>query len=119
MSLSVYVVDDHPLFRQTARYLLEAEGYEIAGEAGSGEAALNDLELTHPDVVLLDVQLPGIDGFEVARRLAALDSPPAVLLTSARPADDFGDRVGGSAARAFIRKQDLSGEALALALGSS
>lgn len=119
MALRVYVVDDHPLFRRTARSLLEAEGFEIAGEADSGEAALDDLLHEHPDVVLLDVQLPGIDGFEVARRLAATEHPPAVLLTSARPADDYGDRIDGSRARGFICKQDLSGESLALALGTS
>lgn len=119
MALSVYVVDDHALFRRAAKSLLEAEGFEIAGEADNGETALDELSHSHPDVVLLDVQLPGIDGFEVARRLAETDDPPTVLLTSTRPVAAYGSRVGDSHARGFIQKQDLSGEALAEMLGTT
>jgi DNA-binding NarL/FixJ family response regulator len=118
MALSVYVVDDHALFRRVAKTLLEAEGYEIAGEASSGETALDELEKAHPDVVLLDVQLPGIDGFEVARRISETEHPPAVLLTSTRPADAYGDLMGAAHARGFIQKQDLSGQTVASLLAS-
>ena len=70
MTMSVLIVDDHAPFRTFARSLLEAEGFEVAGEAADGEAALAAAEELHPDVVLLDINLPTIDGFEVARRLA-------------------------------------------------
>ncbi len=64
--MTVLIVDDHPSFRASARTLLEAEGYEIVGEAENGAAALQAVKELKPDLVLLDVQLPDIDGFQVA-----------------------------------------------------
>jgi CheY-like chemotaxis protein len=112
VSATVLVVDDHAWFRTAVSALLGAEGFSVVGEAGDGEEALTMVGLLHPDVVLLDVQLPGIDGFEVARRLAALGSPPVVLLISSRTASDYGDDVALSPARGFIDKGSLSGAAL-------
>ena len=66
MALSVLIVDDHPSFRSSARMLLESEGYRVVGEADDGETAIAAVRDLAPDVVLLDVQLPGIDGFEVS-----------------------------------------------------
>ena len=68
--MRVLIVDDHPSFRASARKLLESEGYDVVGEAADGAGALEAAEQLHPDVVLLDVQLPDLDGFEVAKRLA-------------------------------------------------
>ena len=65
----------------------------------------------HPDVVLLDINLPTIDGFEVARRLAAA-SGPKVVLTSSRPASDYGAKIGEAPVAGFLPKQELSGEAI-------
>jgi DNA-binding NarL/FixJ family response regulator len=93
--------------------LLSSEGFDVTGEAADGESALDAAESLQPDVVLLDVQLPGIDGFEVASRLAANGNGPVVVLTSSREASDYGSRLTGSPARGFIPKQDLSGSALA------
>ena len=73
---TVLIVDDHPSFRSSAHALLEAEGYEIVGEAEDGESAIEAAERLHPDIVLLDVQLPDIDGFEVARRLTSDGNGP-------------------------------------------
>ena len=84
------------------------------GEAEDGFAALRVAAEVEPDVVLLDVQLPDFDGFEVAERLRQLDRPPEVILTSSR--DDYGPLISASAARAFVRKDELSGKALASAL---
>jgi two-component system, NarL family, nitrate/nitrite response regulator NarL len=112
MALTLLIVDDHPGFRDFARSLLTTEGFEVAGEAGDGESALLAVDDLHPDVVLLDVQLPGIDGFEVARRLAASGNGPRVILTSSREAADFGTRLVDSAADGFLAKQELSGAAL-------
>jgi DNA-binding NarL/FixJ family response regulator len=114
VALTILIVDDHASFRECARSLLEAEGYEVVGEAENGVAALRLAQEVHPDVVLLDVHLPDLDGFEVADRLRQLDPAPDVVLTSSR--DDYAALVGESAARAFVRKDELSGDTLAAAL---
>jgi DNA-binding NarL/FixJ family response regulator len=110
MATSILIVDDHPSFRASARMLLECEGYDVVGEAEDGQGALDAIRELRPDVVLLDVQLPDIDGPEVARRLAAANGfSPAVVLTSSRDLDDLG-AIGG--VRGFIPKSELSGPAL-------
>jgi len=113
MATTLLIVDDHPSFRATARALLEAEGFEVVGEAESGVQALRAAEEIQPDVVLLDVQLPDFDGFEVASRLTARNGHgPVVVLTSSRDGADFGPLVGQSGARGFVPKAELSGAAL-------
>jgi DNA-binding NarL/FixJ family response regulator len=116
--ISVLIVDDHPSFRATARALLQAEGFEVVGEAENGVAALRQAKELHPDVVLLDVQLPDFDGFEVASRLTSRNGGgPTVVLTSSRDGSDFGPLVPQSGARGFIPKAELSGAALKAVLG--
>ena len=117
MSPSVLIVDDHPSFRVTARALLEAEGFEVVGEAEDGAGAIEAAHRLHPEVVLLDVQLPDIDGFEVAARLTVNGGGPAVILVSSRDGADFGPLVERSGARGFIPKAELSGAALSALLG--
>jgi DNA-binding NarL/FixJ family response regulator len=112
MATSVLIVDDHAGFRATARRLLESEGYAVVGEAADGAAALAAAGELRPDVVLLDVQLPDLDGFEVASRLTADADRPAIVLVSSRDGDDYGSLAGDSGARGFIAKSDLSGAAL-------
>jgi DNA-binding NarL/FixJ family response regulator len=112
MSPRVLIVDDHPTFRATARALLEAEGFEVVGEAEDGEAAIEAVRRLRPEVVLLDVQLPDIDGFEVAARLTSNGNSPAVVLISSRDAADFGELIADSGARGFLAKAELSGAAL-------
>lgn len=106
------IVDDHPTFRATARALLEAEGFAVVGEAADGAEALAKAAELRPDVVLLDVQLPDLDGFEVARRLAANGAESAVVLTSSRDRDDYGELIDDSGALGFVAKDELSGDAL-------
>ncbi|HWI96913.1 MAG TPA: response regulator transcription factor [Solirubrobacterales bacterium] len=113
MSTSVLIVDDHPSFRAGARRMLEASGYSVIGEAADGEAALEAVRDLTPDLVLLDVQLPGIDGFEVAARLQAAGGAPTIVLTSSRDRADFGEALAESPARGFIAKGELSGATLA------
>jgi DNA-binding NarL/FixJ family response regulator len=109
----VLIVDDHPSFRATARALLQAEGYDVVGEAENGVGALRQARDLQPDVVLLDVQLPDFDGFEVAARLTGQDgSTIEVVLCSSRDGSDFGPLVAQSGARGFIPKAELSGAAL-------
>jgi DNA-binding NarL/FixJ family response regulator len=112
MAITLLIVDDHKSFRDAARRVLEAAGFEIVGEAANGESALEATSRLRPDMVLLDVQLPGIDGFEVASRLAERDDAPVVVMTSSRDAADFGPLVALSGARGFIPKADLSGPAI-------
>ena len=114
----VVIVDDHAGFRAMARRMLEAAGFEVVGEAADGETALSTVAALRPDLVLLDVQLPDLDGFAVAQRLADVGSDPAVVLTSTRDAADYGARVADSAARGFIAKAELSGAALARLVGA-
>jgi len=109
----VLIVDDHASFRATARQLLEAEGYEVVGEAGDGASALEAVARLRPDVVLLDVQLPDMDGFEISRRLCGNGASPKIVLTSSRDASEFGDLVGGCGSRGLIPKGELSGGRLA------
>jgi DNA-binding NarL/FixJ family response regulator len=114
---SVLIVDDHPGFRASARRMLEASGYAVVGEAADGAAAIAAVGELGPDLVLLDVQLPDLDGFEVAARLSALEEKPEIVLTSSRDRADFGVAVEESPVRGFIAKAELSGPALAELVG--
>jgi DNA-binding NarL/FixJ family response regulator len=113
VATTVLIVDDHRGFRATARALLEAEGYEVVGEAENGVGAIRAVRELRPDVVLLDVQLPDFDGFEVASRLSSNGASAAIVLTSSRDASDFGPLVAQSGARGFVPKAELSGGTLA------
>jgi two-component system nitrate/nitrite response regulator NarL len=115
--LSVLIVDDHSPFRSAARLLLERGGIRVVGEAGDGDAALDAVRRLEPDVVLLDVQLPGEDGFAICERIVAgagkgHDRRPTVILTSGRPIASFRRRLARSRAAGFITKADLTASAL-------
>ena len=114
--MSVLIVDDHPSFRGTARALLEEEGFNVVGEAEDGTGAIRAANELQPDVVLLDVQLPDFDGFQVAAQLTRKGSGPKVVLTSSRDFADFGKLVADSGAIGFVPKAELSGAALAALL---
>jgi DNA-binding NarL/FixJ family response regulator len=119
MRPTLLIVDDHPGFRVLARRLLEAGGFEVVGEAADGDAAVAVARELRPDVVLLDVQLPGIDGFEVTARLRDGEAGPAVVLTSTRDRADYGERVERCGARGFVPKAELSGAAVRAILGAT
>ena len=112
MATTVLIVDDHPGFRASARMLLEAEGYDVVGEAGDGRPRLVAAAELNPDVVLLDIQLPDMDGFEVAAGLAPNGPLPAVVLISSRDVRGLTAGWHRSGARGFIPKSELSGAAL-------
>jgi DNA-binding NarL/FixJ family response regulator len=114
---SVLIVDDHAAFRSAASALLEAEGFRVVGEAVDGASALEAARDLRPDVVLLDVQLPDRNGFDVAEQLATEEETmPLIVFISSRKASAFRWRLAANPGWRFIAKSDLSGEALATVL---
>jgi DNA-binding NarL/FixJ family response regulator len=109
---TVVIVDDHAGFRSHAKALLEADGFDVVGEAGDGVSALAAVGQLCPQVVLLDIQLPDMDGFEIAERLARAAEQPVVVLISTRGVSSYRRRLARSPARGFIAKSELSGNAL-------
>jgi CheY-like chemotaxis protein len=110
MCRRVLIVDDNSAFRSAARQLLERAGFLVVAEAATGEEALQEAKTHRPDLVLVDLQLPDFDGFEVAERLRGLDA--AVILTSSLDRSDFGTLVAASPALGFIPKGELSARAI-------
>ncbi len=113
MRPTLLIVDDHAGFRDSAGAMLQAQGFDVVGEAADGAAALEQTIRLRPDVVLLDIQLPGRDGFVVAEQIATLRDPPVVVLVSSREAAAYGSKLAAARVRGFIAKNELSGESLA------
>lgn len=107
---SILIVDDDPRFRGIARRLLESEGFEVVGEAADGREAVSVSRELDPDIVLLDIQLPDIDGIQVAAQIVSGGARPAVVLTSTRDESDFGPELEESGARGFVPKDEISAE---------
>jgi DNA-binding NarL/FixJ family response regulator len=115
--VTVLIVDDHPSFCAVARTVLETEGFEVVGTAESGERAVAETLRLLPDVVLLDVHLPDMTGFDVIARLREAGSTAAVVLTSSRDVSHFGPLIEESGACGFVEKTALSGDALRALVG--
>jgi DNA-binding NarL/FixJ family response regulator len=111
---TVLIVDDHPEFRSAARALLQADDFEVVGEAVDGASAIAAVARLRPEIVLLDVQLPDIDGFVVAEQIGG--GGPAIVLTSSRTLGSFRRRLAANPALSFIPKSELSGETLTAAV---
>ncbi|TDF84143.1 response regulator [Pseudomonas sp. H9] len=113
--ISVLIVDDHSTVRFAVRTLLQREGFEVVGEAYEGETATQLARQLRPDVVILDIGLPGIDGLSVLKRLRLLEPSPRIMVLSGQPTELFARRCLDAGASAFVRKdEDL--EALVSAL---
>lgn len=110
MPVTVVIVDDHVSFRDSARTLLELEGFEVVGEAADGAAGVELARELEPELVLLDVALPDASGFDIAERLAG--APSKVILISSREPADFGRRLRRCGALGFVPKDHLTGAAL-------
>ena len=117
MRPTVLIVDDHEAFRDSASALLEAEGFSVVGQAADGREALAKAERLRPHVVLLDIQLPDLDGFAVAERLSAMPDAPRVVLISSRESAAYGARLSGAHALGFITKRELSARTLTALVG--
>jgi DNA-binding NarL/FixJ family response regulator len=112
MSETVLIVDDHPGFRACARDLLRYEGFEVVGEAADAATAIAATRELRPDVVLLDVYMPGVDGIEASKEIATLNGGTAVVLVSSRDLTDLAAAMADAPARGFISKSELSGAAI-------
>jgi DNA-binding NarL/FixJ family response regulator len=108
VALRVLVVDDHPGFRRLASLLLAAGGYHVVGDAGDGASAVAQAAVLEPDVVILDVLLPDVDGFAVAEGLTKLPRRPSVVLVSSRSRTDFGSRLDTAPVLGFVPKDEFS-----------
>jgi DNA-binding NarL/FixJ family response regulator len=111
MAITVLVVDDHSGFRASARALLEAEGFDVVGEAADAVSGIDAARALRPDIVLLDVQLPDLDGVRASKWIGADHGASAIVLTSSCDAADLGS-LAESPALGFIPKSELSGETL-------
>jgi DNA-binding NarL/FixJ family response regulator len=109
---TILIVDDNAGFRVQARALLLADGFDVVGESADGASGIEAARSLRPDLVLLDIGLPDVEGFEVARALAQDEPPPLVVLTSSREASAYGPRLAGSHVLGFIPKDELSGAAI-------
>ena len=112
MGHTVLIIDDHAEFRSSARALLVAEGFDVVSHAGTDADAIHAVRLLNPDVVLLDVNLPDVDGVAVAESAALLSDRPMVVLVSSRDEAAYGARLVDAPVRSFLVKSDLSGASL-------
>ena len=109
---TVLIVDDHPSFLATARLVLETDGFDVVGVASDGETAVAETLRLAPDVVLLDVRLPDIDGFEVTARLREAGAQTTIVLTSSRDRTHYEPLIAESGADGFVSKLDLTADAV-------
>ena len=114
MSVRVLIVDDQAPFREAARAVVElTEGFEVAGEAETGEDAVDRARVLSPDLVLMDVNLPGIDGLEATRRiLRESDGRVVVLMVSTYEADEYAPRAAEAGAAGYIPKSEFEPDRL-------
>jgi DNA-binding NarL/FixJ family response regulator len=107
--VTVLVVDDQPLFRRAAKAVVERlPGFALAGESASGEEAVVSAQMLRPDLVLMDINMDGIDGIEATSLITARDPAPLVVLVSTYTREDLPARARTSGATAYVNKDDLS-----------
>jgi DNA-binding NarL/FixJ family response regulator len=115
MAVRVLIVDDQEPFRMAARTVVElTDGFEVAGEVETGEAAVEAARELGPDLVLMDVNLPGIDGLEATRRiLSDAEGRVVVLMLSTYEAEEYAPRAAEVGAAAYIPKSEFEPDRLA------
>ena len=113
MPVRVLICDDQEAFRAAAREVVNAtQGFDVVGETETGEESVVAAGRLHPDLVLMDVHLPGMDGLEASRRIKAANPRVAVLLLSTYDREEFAARIGESGAFAFISKEAFGPDGL-------
>lgn len=111
-SVRVLIVDDQEAFRTAARMVVElSDGFEIVGEAASGEEGIHLVDELSPDLVLMDIKMPGIDGLEATRRIIA--AHPGARVVALSTYEEYVDQTLDAGAMAFISKSDFSPSELA------
>lgn len=109
----VLIVDDQVPFRDAARAVIAlTDGFAVAGEASTGEESLEQAERIRPDLVIMDVNLPGIDGIEATRRLTSSPAAPVVILVSTYDEEDFARRASASGAARYVPKSEFGPDTL-------
>lgn len=103
---TVLMVDDHPVIRLSIRLLLERERFKVVGECGDGVEAVQLARQLHPDIVILDIGLPGLDGMEVIKRLNLLDPAPRIMVLTGQPSDLYVRRCMDAGISAFVHKDE-------------
>ena len=112
-AVSVLVVDDQPPFRTAAKLVVRVTpGFEVVGEAETGEEALVQVEALHPDVVLMDINMPGINGIEATRRIVEAHPEVKVILLSTYVAEDLPADARTSGARTYVNKEEFGPQVL-------
>jgi len=112
-TVRVLVVDDHESFRRVAAAVVEAtDGFVVAGSVATAEESVTAAEVIQPDLVLMDINLPGMDGLDATRRLRSLPRPPVVILLSTYDEDEFGARAKECGAAAYVAKSAFGTERL-------
>lgn len=102
------IVDDQLPFREAARMVVElTDGFEVVAEATTGMEAIEMASNLHPDLVLMDVQMPGIDGIEATRRICAVDDPPVVIVMSTHESGDYDFAARAAGALGFVPKSQF------------
>ena len=110
----VLVVDDHESFRRAASSVVEAApGFAVAGAVATGEESLTAADVLKPDLILMDINLPGMDGLEATRRLRASARPPAVVLLSTYDESELGAQARECGAVAYVAKSAFGTDRLA------
>src|SRR5471030_189086 len=111
--ITVLIVDDHPLFRSGLRQVIaDDDRFELVGETGDGEAALNLIQEKKPDVAVLDVNLPGLSGLDIARKLQAKRLPTRVIMLTMHKDEDTCNRALDIGAKGFVLKENAVEEIL-------
>jgi DNA-binding NarL/FixJ family response regulator len=107
-NVRVLIVDDQLPFREASRMVVEmTDGFEVSGEAEDGEQAIALVEELRPDLVLMDVQMPGIDGIETTRRITSASNPPVVVVMSTHESGDYVDVALAAGAVGFVPKSQF------------
>ena len=109
----VLIVDDQAPFRAAAAAVIAlTEPFVLVGSATTGEQSLSRVRALNPDLVLMDINLPGMDGIEAATLIAALPNPPVVVLVSTYPREEYAGRIEGCGAAAYLDKAELGPDRL-------
>jgi DNA-binding NarL/FixJ family response regulator len=112
-TVRVLIVDDQLPFREASRMVVEmTDGFEVVGEAENGEHAIALVKELKPDLVLMDVQMPGIDGIETTRRITSVPKPPVVIVMSTHESGDYVDVALAAGAVGFLPKSQFGFDTL-------